>query len=127
MKRLIIAIILMTVLVTVCGVSTWNLYLQKEQLAAQVEELRILVLENVPRMELKAKAEELLAEWKQEEKIMVIYVRHDSLDSITRVAASLPALIHYEDYASFLSQLDVMSACLEDLWKSNLPNYRNLL
>lgn len=117
----------MTVLVTVCGVSTWNLYLQKEQLAAQVEELRILVLENVPRMELKAKAEELLAEWKQEEKIMVIYVRHDSLDSITRVAASLPALIHYEDYASFLSQLDVMSACLEDLWKSNLPNYRNLL
>ena len=37
------------------------------------------------------------------------------------------ALAEYEDYAAFFGRLDVVSALMDDLWKSNLPTYRNLL
>ena len=40
---------------------------------------------------------------------------------------TLPALAEYEDYAAFFGRLDVVSALMDDLWKSNLPTYRNLL
>lgn len=126
MKRLITSVILLILIIGLSIFTLQSLRIHKDNILSRTEEIRGMAQDPDPQA-LAQKSRELFDEWNKDEEILVLYVRHDILDQITQLLAELPALAEYEDYAAFFGRLDVVSALMDDLWKSNLPTYRNLL
>ena len=126
MKRLVTSVILLILIIGLSVFTLFNLQAHKEKILARTEEIRSMAQDPDPQV-LAEKSRELFDDWNDQEEILVLYIRHDILDQITQLLAELPALAEYEDYAVFFGRLDVVSALMDDLWKSNLPTYRNLL
>ena len=126
MKRLITSVILLVAIICVSTLSLYSLRDQKEAIMTAAAELRSMSGDPDPAV-LQEKSQQLFEDWNRREEILVLYIRHDVLDQITQLLAELPALAEYEDWAAFFGRLDVVSALMDDLWKSNNPTYRNLL
>ena len=126
MKRLITSVILLVAIICVSTLSLYSLRDQKEAIMTAAAELRSMSGDPDPAV-LQEKSQQLFEDWNRREEILVLYIRHDVLDQITQLLAELPALAEYEDWAALFGRLDVVSALMDDLWKSNNPTYRNLL
>lgn len=123
MKRLVTAICLLLAIVTVSCFSLFVLERDLGELQSLAEELRY----RTPQEELEQKSQELFTCWNQKEGLLVIFVRHDTLDQLTALLAELPGLARYGEYGHFYSGVDVVLARMDDLLDSALPTYRNLL
>lgn len=123
MKRLVTAILLLALIVSVSCVS---LYLLKRDLGEIQDFAGELQADTAPE-ELEAKSKEFLRLWNEKEKLLVIFLRHDILDELTVRIAELPSLARNREYGLFYSGVDSIQARLEDLLDSVVPSYRNLL
>ncbi|MEG2074344.1 MAG: DUF4363 family protein [Angelakisella sp.] len=125
MKRLVIAIVLLIGIVSIAGVSLWDLGQGLDELNTAVDDLRRTPPSEENR--LTEKSARLLELWNKKEKRFVLYINHGTLDHITQIVAELPSLAQYGEYSHLYSKADAISALLEDLWQSSLPTYRTLL
>lgn len=125
MKRLVIAIVLLIGIVSIAGVSLWDLGQGLDELNTAVDDLRRTPASEENR--LTEKSARLLELWNKKEKRFVLYINHGTLDHITQIVAELPSLAQYGEYSHLYSKADAISALLEDLWQSSLPTYRTLL
>lgn len=123
MKRLVTAICLLLAIITISCFSLFILERDLGELQSLAEELRY----QTPQEELEQKSRELFTCWNQKEELLVIFVRHDTLDQLTALLAELPGLARYGEYGHFYSGVDVVLARLDDLLDSARPTYRNLL
>ena len=123
MKRLVTAICLLLAIITVSCFSLFVLERDLGELQSLAEELRY----RTPQEELEQKSRELFTCWNRKEELLVIFVRHDTLDQLTALLAELPGLARYGEYGHFYSGVDVVLARLDDLLDSARPTYRNLL
>lgn len=123
MKRLVTAVVLLVVIVSISCLSLFALERELAEIGAVVGELR----QQDPSPVLVEESEQLFRLWNEKERLLVLFVRHDVLDEITKLIAELPSLARYREYGCFYSGLDVILARLEDLLDSARPTYRNLL
>ena len=123
MKRLVTAICLLLAIVTV---SCFSLFVLERNLG-ELQSLAVELRYRTPQEELEQKSQELFTCWNQKEGLLVIFVRHDTLDQLTALLAELPGLARYGEYGHFYSGVDVVLARMDDLLDSALPTYRNLL
>ena len=123
MKRLVTAILLLALIVSV---SCLSLYLLERDLGEIRDFAGELQADTAPE-ELEAKSKEFLRLWNEKEKLLVIFLRHDILDELTVRVAELPSLARNREYGLFYSGVDSIQARLEDLLDSVRPSYRNLL
>ncbi len=123
MKRLVIAVVLLVVLLSVSGYSLWSLRQLTTQLTQTAQQLRELPTDGP----LEEASRDLVRQWEKAEDQLVLYVNHEKLERISQTAAELLALAQYEDYSIFYSKVDLLITQLDGLWEESLPNYRNLL
>lgn len=123
MKRLVTAILLLALIVSV---SCLSLYLLERDLGEIRDFAGELQADTAPG-ELEAKSKEFLRLWNEKEKLLVIFLRHDILDELTVRIAELPSLARNREYGLFYSGVDSIQARLEDLLDSVVPSYRNLM
>lgn len=71
--------------------------------------------------------EALMAEWNSVEPKLLLYVRHDHLDSIMEHLSELSAYCLEDDRAELLSTLDAALRMMEHLKESVTPSCRTLL
>lgn len=71
--------------------------------------------------------EALMAEWNGVEPKLLLYVRHDHLDSIMEHLSELSAYCLEDDRAELLSTLDAALRMMEHLKESVTPSCRTLL
>lgn len=123
MKRLVTAIVLLVLIITISCVSLYILERDLGEIDRAAQALRNETF--FPALE--TKSEELFRLWNEKEELLVIFVRHDILDEVTVLIAELPSLARHEEYGLFYSGVDVILARMEDLREAARPSYRNLL
>ena len=123
MKRLVTAICL---LLLILGISCFSLYILERDLG-ELQQLATELRYQTPTEQLEEKSQQLFDRWNQKEELLVVFVRHDTLDQLTALLAELPSLARHGEYGHFYSGVDVTLARLDDLLDSARPTYRNLL
>lgn len=128
MKRLILSVVLLSAILGISLYSHYNFRGHRDAILESVVQLQDLAQGPNRDPELLAKkSRDFFDDWDKREEILVLYISHGTLDHITQLIAELPALAQYEDWSSFMGRLDVVSALIDDLWRSYNPSYRNLL
>ena len=124
MKRFITALILLGLIISI---SCWSLWDMGQSIQWLMEEARSLrnIQPGAPHIE--DKSLRFVSCWEEAENRLIFYIHHDTLDHISQLIYELPALACYEEYGAFYGRLDALEAIFEDLWKSSIPSYRNLL
>lgn len=124
MKRLITALVLLAIILSI---SCWSMLDMGHKLQWLIEEASSLrkVQPGAPQIE--DKSLRFVSCWEEAENRLIFYIHHDTLDHISQLVYELPALAHYEEYGDFYGRLDALEALFKDLLKSSVPNYRNLL
>jgi len=123
MKRLVTAICL---LLLILGISCFSLYILERDLG-ELQQLATELRYRTPTEQLEEKSQQLFDRWNQKEELLVVFVRHDTLDQLTALLAELPSFARHGEYGHFYSGVDVTLARLDDLLDSARPTYRNLL
>lgn len=123
MKRLVTAIVLLVLIITISCVSLYILERDLGEIDRAAQALR----NETSSPALETKSEELFRLWNEKEELLVIFVRHDILDEVTVLIAELPSLARHEEFGLFYSGVDVILARMEDLREAARPSYRNLL
>ena len=123
MKRLVTAICL---LLLILGISCFSLYILERDLG-ELQQLALELRYPTPPEQLEEKSQQLFDRWNQKEELLVVFVRHDTLDQLTALLAELPSLARHGEHGHFYSEVDVTLARLDDLLDSARPTYRNLL
>lgn len=123
MKRLVTAICL---LLLILGISCFSLYILERDLG-ELQQLATELRYQTPTEQLEEKSQQLFDRWNQKEELLVVFVRHDTLDQLTALLAELPSLARHGEHGHFYSGVDVALARLDDLLDSARPTYRNLL
>ena len=123
MKRLVTAICL---LLLILGISCFSLYILERDLG-ELQQLATELRYRTPAEQLEEKSQQLFDRWNQKEELLVVFVRHDTLDQLTALLAELPSLARHGEHGHFYSEVDVTLARLDDLLDSARPTYRNLL
>ena len=123
MKRLVTAICL---LLLILGISCFSLYILERDLG-ELQQLALELRYQTPPEQLEEKSQQLFDRWNQKEELLVVFVRHDTLDQLTALLAELPSLARHGEHGHFYSEVDVTLARLDDLLDTARPTYRNLL
>lgn len=123
MNRLAISIILLIIIVIVSVATTMDIHFAVTDLEQQLLELKEaedyqLAIDT---------STKLTDSWTSHEDRLVLYVNHQTLDQLTIALAEVPALVQFQETAFLHSKIDAILELLDDLWKSTVPNYRNLL
>lgn len=125
MKRLITAIIIISVLITSSILILVTIYNSKIEITTMVNDI-ITATENGDYNDAYSKSVYLNEHWDFVESKLVRYIRHGQLDIVTYAIAKLPYLLKYEEYGEFLSELDQIKVALEHIWKSEVPTLNNI-
>lgn len=124
-KRFYIAVALLTLILLLCSVATWDLHHQLTGLQQSLHTLGATAPSEQQSLVEQSRA--LTQQWDEAESRFVLYVSHDSLDHLTQMIAELPALAQHAEYSHLYSHVDAIAALLDDLWEASIPSYRTLL
>ena len=113
-------------LLLILGISCFSLYILERDLG-ELQQLALELRYQTPTEQLEEKSQQLFDRWNQKEELLVVFVRHDTLDQLTALLAELPSLARHGEHGHFYSEVDVTLARLDDLLDSARPTYRNLL
>ena len=126
MKRVILALIIVFILLSISVLSLLDMKVSLNKIAAETASVRAQAL-NLSSEELQLRCRKLQETWNTMEKRFLLYVRHDHLDSIMEHLTELSAFSEEMEYAELLSNLDAAEQMMEHLWESVKPSYRTLL
>lgn len=126
MKRVVTAAILLAAIICLASYSLHDLRRNVGELKDACGETRAMVY-NADDRTLSGKGRELLDMWNEKEARFVLYIQHDNLDHLTQEFSKLASMAEFGDMPGFSSTLDAILALLDDVERSAIPGYRNLL
>ncbi|HAN44328.1 MAG TPA: hypothetical protein DCP97_02950 [Ruminococcaceae bacterium] len=126
MKRLIITCCIFLLLIVISSFFLLNLRQTTNSLLLKIDEINRCLDEN--NTELAAqKSEELFNEWKRVEPVMLRYVRHSSLDSLSAAIARINAFAQFGEIGELRAELAEASVQIRHIWNSEKPTLFNML
>ena len=75
----------------------------------------------------KESAEEMQRFWEEEEKRLMLYIRHNDIDLVAKNLSELTQLIQFGDTAEFCAKLNETQVLVKHIWESDLPLPKNIL
>lgn len=72
-------------------------------------------------------SENIQKQWDEQEKWLLLYVKHNEIDTINQSISELKFLIQYQDTAEFCSKINETITMIEHVWESELPIFKNIL
>lgn len=72
-------------------------------------------------------SERIQKQWDKQEKWLLLYVKHNEIDTINQSISELKFLIQYQDTAEFCSKINETITMIEHVWESELPIFKNIL
>ena len=72
-------------------------------------------------------SEKIQKQWDKQEKWLLLYVKHNEIDTINQSISELKFLIQYQDTAEFCSKINETITMIEHVWESELPIFKNIL
>lgn len=72
-------------------------------------------------------SKELQSFWEEKEKVLMLYIRHNDLDSVAEYLSELESLIALDDIGEFCSKLNQTHRLVDHIWESELPLWKNIL
>lgn len=125
MKRLIIVVCMVILILGVGFLSLFQLNRITSRLETELDGLAELV-ESQSGAELRARTESFQSLWENEEKVMMRYIHHDELDTITGTVARLGALARYEDYPELAAEIDRLRHLVRHIYESETPSLHSI-
>ena len=72
-------------------------------------------------------SENIQKKWDEKETWLLLYVKHNEIDTINQSISELKFLIQYQDTAEFCSKINETITMIEHVWESELPIFKNIL
>ena len=72
-------------------------------------------------------SENIQKKWDEKEKWLLLYVKHNEIDTINQSISELKFLIQYQDTAEFCSKINETITMIEHVWESELQIYKHIL
>ena len=124
-RSVIIAVLFaLVVLLGVTGIA--DTYRMKEQMSELLLSAEVAAIAgDIERAT--TEAETIQKKWDKNEKRLLLYMKHNELDSIKQAIAELKFLIQYRDTAEFCAKINEALTMIEHIWESELPTLKNIL
>ena len=119
MKRVWFVSFLVATILTLGSLSLWHLSVVKNDLEMQLDHLSEAVDRKDP--SLVQLAEDFEHVWEDHESMMMRYIHHDELDSITGTVARLKALAKYQSYPELAAEIDRLRHLVRHIYESEQP------
>lgn len=126
MKRMVWSIVIILVIVGVSLLGIFNL----RHVSGEMLELTNGAQQAVDQQDIKKAGElteQLSSFWDQQHHILILYVRHNDVDEISKSLSELDQLLEHGNYAEFSSKISHIELLLEHLWDSEVPTPQNIL
>lgn len=125
MKRVWIVSCIVAAIIGMGVFSIMQLGQVKDEMEKALEHLsQVVLLEDSE--QLSKEAEEFEHLWETKELMIMRYIHHDELDSITGKVARLRALAKYEDYAEFAAEIDSLRHLIEHIYESEQVSWQSI-
>ena len=125
MKRIIAAFMIVCLILSVSAYSIWQFYQLRQEAIPLLEQMRELC-DAGDLSSVQGYAEKFQDLWEEYQPDLSRFTRRDPLEHMGKCAARLSALAEYGDAADFSATVDELSHCLEQLWQSELPDFKQL-
>lgn len=125
MKRFLIVVAMVLLILGVGFLSWFQLGRITERMETELNTLATLV-EQRSAVELQDRAEAFQELWEEEERMMMRYIHHDELDTITGTVARLRALARYEDYPELAAEIDRLRHLIRHIYESETPTWYSI-
>lgn len=125
MKRFVIV---MVMLAGILGSGFFSLFRLKNIVDQMETELSVLseLAEQKQAQDLQQKTQEFQQLWEDEERVMMRYIHHDELDTITGTAARLLALAKHENYAELAAEIARLRHLIRHIYESEMPSFQSI-
>ena len=125
MKWLWIVLAIILFIFAICSLSLWHLLVVTDQMETTLEQMSQAVMQE-EYSHLDTLIADFQEEWHQNEDIMVRYIHHEALDTVTGAAARLPALARYGLYGELAAEIERIQELLYHICQSEIPSFRNI-
>ena len=118
MKRFVIVIIMLT---GILGAGCFSLFRLKnivDQMETELSSLSELVEQK--------QGQDLQQKIQDEERVMMRYIHHDELDTITGTVARLFPLAEYENHAELAAEISRLRHLIKHIYESELPTLQSV-
>lgn len=126
MKRIVTAVVLLAVIIVAASYSLHDLKVNIGELNDACAAMQAKA-STADEAEMAEDGRALLELWNKKEARFVLYIQHDNLDHLTQEFSQLAELGRYGDRAQYYAKLDSILSLLDDIERSAVPGYRNLL
>ncbi len=126
MKRVIVSSVILLCIVVLCAGAQWYLFDTKEKAVSMVE----TAYESVNRGDLRtarAQVLEFTEFWENKEKYLTIFVRHNQIEELSVIAASLEPMLASGNIADYYAANAQVIKLLEMIIESERPTYSTVL
>lgn len=126
MKRLLLAVLIVSAIISSGVWSLWQFSLLREEAAPLLRRME-QAADRSDYTSGTAAADEFLELWLSYEGKLVPFVRQDPLEAIGSCAVRLPAFGEHGAEAEFAATVRELRYLLDELWESEVPSPNNLL
>lgn len=125
MKRFLIVMALLALILGVGVTSLVQLARITDRMEAELAQLADMV-DAQDEAQLTKRAEAFQDLWEKEERVMMRFIHHDELDTITGTVARLGALARYKDYPELAAEIDRLRHLVRHIYESELPSFHSV-
>lgn len=125
MKRIITAFVILCLILAVSAYSIWQFYEMRQEALPLLEQMKELC-DAGDLASAQGYVQQFLNVWEKYQPALSRFTRRDPLEHMGQCAVRLSALAEYGDAADFSATIDELSYCMEQLWQSELPDFRQL-
>lgn len=125
MKRLLIVVGMVIIILGVGFLSLFQLSRITLRMENELDGLAELVGSRSAE-ELQSRTADFQLLWENEEKVMMRFIHHDELDTITGTVARLKALAQYEDYPELAAEIDRLRHLVRHIYESETPTFHSI-
>ena len=126
MNRTITITILFIIVAVLSTMGIMNTYQMKTQMKEYLLAAEQAAMQGDIEKAVKA-SENIQKQWDEQEKWLLLYVKHNEIDTINQSISELKFLIQYQDTAEFCSKINETITMIEHVWESELPIFKNIL
>ena len=125
MKRFWLSLVITGLILAVCVFALVKIVTVSDQMLDSLEQISTAIEQNKTDQILDL-AGEFQTEWENNERILIKYIHHDELDSITGTVARLKALAQYRDYSELSAEVAKLKHLVRHVCESQMPVFKNI-
>lgn len=125
MKRFWLSLVITGLILAVCVFALVKIVTVSDQMLDSLEQISTAIEQNETDQIIDL-AGEFQTEWENNERILIKYIHHDELDSITGTVARLKALAQYRDYSELSAEVAKLKHLVRHVCESQMPVFKNI-